>query len=146
MSTSIPVTLKGNLTGDPVHGTSDEGVEYARFAIAVNNRRPNETTGKWEDVKTVFHSAVVFDRQARHVVDSLRRGDQVLLQGNLKFDIYPDKDGKPTETRVIVADTVAASLQFTGVDVDRAPKANGPAAAMTEGPTAAPEATGAGIR
>jgi single-stranded DNA-binding protein len=44
MTTRIPVTIEGNLTGDPEHGASDSGNEYARFTIAVNDRRLNETT------------------------------------------------------------------------------------------------------
>ena len=138
MTTRIPVTIEGNLTGDPEHGAGESGNEYARFSIAVNDRRLNETTGRWEDAGTVFHRVVVFNQQARHVADSLRKGDSVLVAGDLRFGTYTDKDsGQTRETRDIVADNVAASLKFTGVALDRSPKANGPAADAT-GPVAAP--------
>ena len=45
MTTRIPVTLEGNLTGDPEHGASESGNEYARFTVAVNDRRLNGATG-----------------------------------------------------------------------------------------------------
>lgn len=61
MTTRIPVTIEGNLTADPEHDTSEKGVEYARLSVAVNDRRLNEQTGKWEDAGTVFHRAVVFN-------------------------------------------------------------------------------------
>lgn len=144
MGTRIPVTIEGNLTADPEHDTSENGVEYARFSVAVNDRRLNEQTNQWEDAGTVFHRVVVFNDQARHVVDSLRKGDSVLLAGDLRFGNYTDKEGTEREGRDIVADTVAASLRFASVDIDRAPKANGPDA-HAEGPIAAPAATGAGI-
>lgn len=146
MSTRIPVTLEGNLTGDPEHGTGESGNEYARFTVAVNDRRLNETTGRWEDAGTVFHRVVVFSQQARHVADSLHKGDSVLLAGDLRFGTYVDKEtGQTRETRDVIADNVAASLKFTSVDVARAPKASSPEA-NTSGPVVAPvSSTGAGL-
>lgn len=141
MTTKIPVTIEGNLTGDPEHGTGESGTDYARFTVAVNDRRLNQSTGLWEDAGTVFHRVVVFNQQARHVADSLRKGDSVLVAGDLRFGTYVDKDsGQTRETRDIVADNVGASLKFTGIAVGRSPKADGPAATATE-PYAAPVST-----
>ena len=145
MTTKIPVTIKGNLTADPEHGTSDDGTEYARFSVAVNDRRLNEQTGQWEDGDTVFHRVVAFNEQSRHVVDSIHKGDRVVVDGDLRFRNYTDKDGNNREGRDIIADEVSASLKFATVSIDRAPKASGPDA-YAEGPQAAPAATGAGIR
>jgi single-strand DNA-binding protein len=144
MPTRIPVTIEGNLTADPEHDTSENGVEYARFSVAVNDRRLNEETKQWEDAGTVFHRVVVFNEQARHVVDSVRKGDSVLVAGDLRFGSYTDKDEKVRESRDIVADTVGASLRFAPVSIEHAPKASGPNA-YAEGPAATPAATGAGV-
>ncbi len=138
MTTRIPVTVEGNLTGDPEHGAGESGNEYARFTVAVNDRRLNQTTNTWEDAGTVFHRVVVFNQQARHVAASLRKGDSVLVAGDLRFGTYTDKEtGQTRETRDIIADNVGASLKFQGVTVSRSAKAEGPAAYAT-GPTAAP--------
>lgn len=144
MGTRIPITLEGNLTADPEHDTSENGVEYARFSVAVNDRRLNEQTKQWEDAGTVFHRVVVFNDQARHVIDSLRKGDSVLVAGDLRFGSYTDKDDNVRESRDIVADTIGASLRFATVNIERSPKASGPNA-HAEGPVATPTATGAGI-
>jgi single-strand DNA-binding protein len=136
MTTRIPVTIEGNLTGDPQHETAESGNEYARFTIAVNDRRRNETSGEWEDAGTVYHRVVAFDGQSRNVADSLRRGDSVIVSGELRFGTYIEKEtGSVRETRDVLARTVGASLKFTGVEIDRAPKASGPAAEST-GPVA----------
>ena len=148
MTTRIPVTIEGNLTGDPEYGASDSGNEYARFTIAVNDRRLNETTNRWEDAGTVFHRVVVFNQQSRNVATSLRKGDSVIVAGDLRFGNYTDKDtGNTRETRDIVADNIGASLKFATVSVDRAPKANGPAADRSAtGPVAQPvSTTGVGV-
>jgi len=146
MTTRIPVTIEGNLTGDPEHDTSESGNEYARFTVAVNDRRLNETTNRWEDAGTVFHRVVVFNQQSRNVADSLRKGDAVIVAGDLRFGTYTDKEtGQTRETRDVVADNVGASLKFSNVDIERTPKANGPAATAT-GPTVAPASyAGTGI-
>jgi len=87
---------------------------------------------------------VVFNDQARHVIDSLRKGDSVLVAGDLRFGTYTDKDDNVRESRDIVADTIGASLRFATVEIERAPKASGPNA-YAEGPVATPAATGPAI-
>lgn len=147
MTTRIPVTIEGNLTGDPEHATSEGGNEYTRFTVAVNDRRLNEHTGLWEDAGTVFHRVVAFNQQARHIATSLHKGDNVLVAGDLRFGTYVDKEsGQTRETRDVIAENVGASLKFTGVQIDHAPKANGPAA-EAPGPYTTPVSqTGASIR
>ncbi|MCC4248244.1 MULTISPECIES: single-stranded DNA-binding protein [Microbacterium] len=146
MTTRIPVTLEGNLTGDPEHGTGESGNEYARFTVAINDRRLNQRTNLWEDAGTVFHRVVVFDKQARHVADSLHKGDSVVVAGDLRFGSYVDKEsGQTRETRDVIADNVGASLKFATVSVERTPIAEGPAA-HAPGPSATPASyAGAGI-
>lgn len=138
MTTRIPVTLEGNLTADPECGAGESGNEYARFTVAVNDRRLNEESGRWEDAGTVFHRVVVFNQQAQHVAASLHKGDAAVVVGDLRFGSYTDKEtGQVRETRDVIADTVGASLKFADAAVSRAPKASGPAADAS-GPVAAP--------
>ncbi|CDJ99694.1 Single-stranded DNA-binding protein (fragment) [Microbacterium sp. C448] len=86
----------------------------------------------------MFHRVVAFNQQSRHIADSLRKGDSVIVAGDLRFGTYTDKEtGQTRETRDIVADNVGASLKFSSVEVDRTPKAERPAADAT-GPTAVP--------
>jgi single-strand DNA-binding protein len=127
----------GNLTADPEHGRGESGNEYARFTVAVNDRRLNQSTGLWEDAGTVFHRVVVFDNQAAHVAESLHKGDSVIVAGDLRFGTYVDKEGQTRESRDIVADNVGASLKFADVAIERSPKADGPAA-HAPGPSATP--------
>ena len=113
MTTRIPVTIEGNLTGDPEHGAAESGNEYARFTVAVNDRRLNETTNRWEDAGTVFHRVVVFNQQSRQRRRLAPQGRRVIVAGDLRFGTYTDKEtGQTRETRDIVADNVGASLKF----------------------------------
>ena len=139
MTTRIPVALEGRLTADPEAGTSASGTDWARFDIAVNDRRLNDETGQWEDGDVIFHQVATFGAQARHVAASLSKGDNVVVNGDLKFGSY-EKDGVTRETRQVIADTVGASLKFNNVEIaQNAPKAKGPEAYAT-GPVATPDA------
>lgn len=139
MSTRIPLTLEGNLTTDPDTGVSEKETDWTRLRVAVNDRQFNEQSGQWEDGGSVFHDVVVFGRQARNAAASLRKGDTVLVTGQLRFSTYTDKEtGAQRESRQVVADTVAASLKYDEVTIAHSPKAKGPEAYAT-GPVAAPE-------
>lgn len=138
-TTKIPVSLEGRLTADPDSGRSERGTDYASFDIAVNERHLNDETNKWEDGAVVYHRVVVFGAQAQHVAASLRKGHNVVVNGDLKFGSYTNPDtGETRETRQVIADTVGASLKFNEVTIAQSPKAKGPELHAT-GPVATPE-------
>jgi len=138
MSTRIPVELEGNLTADPKTGTTTEGTDYAQFQIAVNDRRFDEATNTWENSDTVFHNVVVYGAAARNTAKSLKKGDAAIVIGEMKFGTYTNPETNVTrDTRDVVARSVGASLRFNGVEVQRGPKASGPAVHAT-GPVVTP--------
>jgi single-strand DNA-binding protein len=99
------VMLIGRLTRDPEPILEGKG---AKFGFAVNNRRQNQTTQQWEDVP-VFIDMEVWNRgemgqQATRVLQTLRKGQQVFIEGHLKLDTWDDKNGggKQSKLRVVV--------------------------------------------
>lgn len=155
MTTRIPVSIEGNLVDDPKFGTSQGNVDYARFTVATNDRRQMED-GSWDTTNTAFHDVAVFHTQARNVADSLRKGDGVVVVGEMRFSRV-EKDGRTFDNRDIIADVVGPSLRHATAQVSRnrsmegpeagweqAPKVTSPDAYAT-GPVVAPEATGAEI-
>lgn len=134
-----PITIEGNLIADPELGQTREGKDYAKFTVAVNDRRYNEETQRFEDVgEPFFHDVAVYGNQARNVMHSLKKGDNVLAAGNIHFQVY-EVDGQRRQGTQIVADTVGPSLRFNSVDVNRnAPKVTGPSAEYN-GPVSTPD-------
>ena len=93
-------------------------------------------------------ASVLFTLKKGSTMQTAKKGDTVLVAGDLRFGTYTDKDtGATRETRDVVADHVGASLRYQAVTVERSPKANGPAADTTAtGPVAEPvSTTGAGF-
>ena len=104
MSSFNKVILVGNLTRDPEPILNGKG---AKFGFAVNNRKLNDKQ-EWEDVP-VFIDMEIWNRgemgkQADRVLQTLRKGQQVFIEGHLKMDQWDDKNGggKRSKHKIVV--------------------------------------------
>jgi single-strand DNA-binding protein len=105
------VMLIGRLTRDPERIEIRGATQGAKFGFAVNNRRMNPDTKQWEDVP-VFIDMEIWNRgengqQATRVLETLRKGAQVYIEGHLKFDQWteaPDKGGAKRSRLMVVVD------------------------------------------
>jgi single-strand DNA-binding protein len=102
------VMLIGRLTRDPEVRTFGNGGKVAKIGFAVNNRRKNQQTGQWED-DPVFIDAEIFNRgengqQADRVEATLRKGNQVFIEGHLRLDQWTSQDGQKRSKLVVVID------------------------------------------
>jgi single-strand DNA-binding protein len=103
------VTLIGRLTRDPEIKTFGNGGKVANIGFAVNNRKKNKDSGQWEDVP-VWLDLKVFNRDtgrkmADLVESSLRKGQQVYVEGHLVLEEWTGKeDGKKASKLVIYVD------------------------------------------
>ncbi len=102
------VMLIGRLTRDPEARMFSNGGKVAKFGFAVNNRRKNNQTGQWED-EPVFIDCEAFNRGdngtlADRVEQTLRKGQQIFIEGHLKLDQWDDKTSgqKRSQLRVVV--------------------------------------------
>jgi single-strand DNA-binding protein len=135
MSTRIPLTIEGNLTSAPKFGVTRDK-PWTNFDVAVNSRRYNDEAKEWEDGETVFHRVSAFGKLAENIQSSLKKGDPVVVVGDLEFHDYTDKDGNTREGRQIIAGVVGPSLKLTTAATGSAlgeasPKVSGPDATAT---------------
>jgi len=105
------MTLIGKLVSDPKFRPFDNGGGVAKFGLPVNFTRPkkNPATGEWEGESFII-DVDVFNRDnyklADIVMQSLRKGSQVYVEGRLKPNEYTDKNGVRVMKPVLVADVV----------------------------------------
>jgi single-strand DNA-binding protein len=99
------VMLIGRLTRDPEPILNGKG---AKFGFAVNNRKQNQDTQQWEDVP-VFIDMEIWNRgemgkNAERFLQTVRKGQQIFIEGHLKLDTWDDKNGggKRSALRVVV--------------------------------------------
>jgi single-strand DNA-binding protein len=102
------VMLIGRLTRDPEVRTFSNGGKVAKFGFAVNNRKKNQQTGQWED-DPVFLDVEVFNRgemgkQADLIENSVRKGQQIFIEGHLRMDNWTSQDGQKRSKLVVVID------------------------------------------
>src|SRR5262245_31884153 len=99
------VMLIGRLTRDPEAIMVDKG---AKFGFAVNNRKLNQQTQQWED-EPVFIDCEIWNRgelgqQATRLLQTVRKGQQLFIEGRLRLDQWEDKNGggKRSQLKLVV--------------------------------------------
>ncbi len=97
------VFLAGNLTRNPEMRYTGGGVQVASFGLAVNRVR-----GAAEGVD--FFDVSAFDDLAGIVSEHKVKGDGVIVEGRLKYDLWDDRETGDKRSKVSV---VAQNVEFT---------------------------------
>ena len=109
------ITVVGHAGEDPVMRYTQEGVPVTNFNVAVNNRYTNAAG---ENVaETLWFRITTWHRQAETVSEYVRKGNLVLVVGELKRPtIWHDKEGQAQVTLDLTARSVRflSSNQRTG--------------------------------
>lgn len=96
--------VSGNLTRDPDEKRTQSGMCILEIGVAVNERRKNSQTGKWED-KANFIECTMFGTRAESVVQYLRKGMHVTIDGHLRQERW-EKDGQKHSKLKLVVDDI----------------------------------------
>ncbi|KQY61448.1 single-stranded DNA-binding protein [Nocardioides sp. Root140] len=112
MLNNTTVTFAGNLVEDPELRFTPTGKAVADFRVLVNRRTKNED-GEYVDAEPTGHSCTLWEKQAEHLAESGRKGDRVMVTGQLVTESYHDRDSgeKRYKTRIQV-DEVGLSLAW----------------------------------
>ncbi len=102
------VRLTGFLGNDPEIKKYGDNKSLARASIATNDRYQNKD-GEWVS-DTQWHNLVMWGRQAVFAEKSLKKGDEIAIEGKLVNRMYTDKDGI---TRFYTEVVVNEVLTFT---------------------------------
>lgn len=97
------VVLVGNLGRDPEMRYSQNGTPITNFTIAVNRRRRGPD-GNYQD-ETDWFRITLFRQQAENAAEWLRKGNKVLVEGQLQIRTYTGNDGVERTSVEVNADT-----------------------------------------
>lgn len=120
--TGLPITVTGNLTGDPELRYTPAGLPVASFSVAVTDRVLDKATNTWSDGNTSFWRCTVWRDQAENVAASAHKGDRVTVVGTISQRTY-EKDGDKRTVAEVNADEVSVSLRYAVASVKRASRA-----------------------
>jgi single-strand DNA-binding protein len=90
-----------------------------RFDVAVNRRRFNRDTNQYDDLPPVFHRVVAFGPVAENAAETLRKGLEVVVVGQMADDSYETETGEKRRQVVVEAQVIAPSLRFAKANVIR---------------------------
>lgn len=89
----------GNLGADPVLRQTSKGTPVVNFSVAHNE-------GEGENRTTTWHRVSLFGKEAEKVSQTLKKGDFVNVEGELRHGSY-EKDGVEIQTSNINADYIS---------------------------------------
>ncbi|WP_017974400.1 single-stranded DNA-binding protein [Actinopolyspora halophila] len=130
------VTVAGTLTADPEIKYFDSGVCVANFTVAANDRRFDKDQGQWVDASATFLRCQIWRQEAEHVVESLSKGNRVLVTGALKQRSWETEHGEKRTVMELAVTEIGPSLKFATAAVRKATReaAAGEPAGQPAGP------------
>jgi single-strand DNA-binding protein len=119
----------GKLWKDPEIRYTPAGKAVATVPLVFSKRRKDDSTGKWEDVGSLFVRGSIWEGYAENVVNSLSKGDSVFVVGELEQREY-EKDGEKRQSLELRIFEMGPTLKGAGVKIlnaDRGSQSSGPA-------------------
>jgi single-strand DNA-binding protein len=125
MAGEPPITLIGNLTGDPELRFTPSGAAVANFTIASTPRTLDRQSNEWKDGETLFISCAVWRQVAENVAESLTRGSRVVVHGRLKARSYDDRDGNKRTVFECDVEEIGASMRYATLKISKTSRSDG---------------------
>jgi len=119
------ITTIGTLVADPELRFIQSGAAVASFRIASTPRTLDRDSNTWKDGDPLFLSCSVWKQYAENVVESLKKGDQVIVQGRLKQRSYETKEGEKRTVVELDVDDVGPTLRFATAKVTKSGRGGG---------------------
>ncbi|MGZ0149939.1 single-stranded DNA-binding protein [Kribbella sp. WER1] len=125
MAGEPPITLIGNLTGDPELRFTPSGAAVANFTVASTPRTLDRQSNEWKDGETLFISCSVWRQVAENVAESLTRGSRVVVTGRLKARSYDDRDGNKRTVFECDVEEIGASMRYATLKISKTSRSDG---------------------
>lgn len=118
MSGETYLTVRGRLTADPELRYTPSGSAVTNFAVAVNASKFDRDSNEWKDQPTKFWRCAAWDQgkltRAQNVANMLKKGDNVIVYGELTTREYETKEGEKRTADEIRVETIGKDLTFHG--------------------------------
>ncbi len=109
----------GRLIEDPELRFTPGGKAVAKVRLAFNSRKQNPETKEWEDGDVYFVDGTIWGQEAEHVAESLQRGVEVVVTGQLKTRKYETREGEKRSTTDLAIFSIGPSLKYATAKVQK---------------------------
>lgn len=93
------------IIADPELRFTPSGTPILNFRLAFNDSKYNDQTKSWENSKTFYVDAQVWEEAANRLAEVLNKGDQVYVQGRIETQSW-ERDGEKKSKPVLNVRTV----------------------------------------
>ena len=111
------VVLEGRLTADPELKTTQSGVEFCKFTLAVDR---NFKHG--EERLADFPTLKAWRGTAKFISQYFRKGDPIIIDGRIETSTFTDNDGRKVFRTDVVVENATFTISKKSADVETAPK------------------------
>jgi single-strand DNA-binding protein len=140
MAGEIITTIVGNLTADPELNFQASGKAVANFTVVHSNRV--KKGDRWEDGDPTFIRCAAWEGMAENVVESLKKGNRVIVQGGMYTRAWDDRDGNKRSSLELRVEAIGPDLRYATAQVERVAKSQGGTGGFAQAaPAADPWAT-----
>lgn len=100
----MQIQVKGNVGNDPDLKFSKSNKAYVTFSIGYTPRI--KQGDQYVNGDTTWFKVVQFDKKAEAVADVIKKGDAVIVVGEMRQNSYKDKEGNDKTVMEIIASEV----------------------------------------
>lgn len=116
MANETYLTIRGRLTSDPEMRFTPSGAGVANFTVAVNARKFDKQTNEWKDKEAKFWRCAAWNQGkltlAENIAEGLKKGDAVLVYGEVETRSYETKEGEKRTVDEIRIESIGKDLTF----------------------------------
>ena len=87
------ITVVGNVAQEPRMRVTAGGTRVVSFRLASTERRYDKALGAWRDGETIFYTVTCWRNAAENVMESVEKGQPVVVHGRLRDASY-EKEGQ----------------------------------------------------
>lgn len=100
----MQISIRGNVGNDPDLKFSKNNKAYVTFSVGYTQRIKKDD--EWVNGDTTWFRVVQFDKAAEAIADFVKKGDAVIVLGELRQNNYKDKDGNDKTVLEVLAKDV----------------------------------------
>jgi single-strand DNA-binding protein len=108
---------------DPELRFSPSGMAVANVRVVADKKK--KEGDEWVDDKILWLKVTVFRQMAENMVESIRKGDLVLIIGRLQTDSWETNEGEKRSQITCVAEHVGLSVKWNVVKAERTERSTG---------------------